>query len=84
MLFFALQHSRVYRGDVMTGKEFKAARLRLGLTQKKLGEMIGLLQPNVSRAERIGPSKQQAAMIATLVMLCLTDGKKNKKARRGK
>ena len=68
----------------MTGKEFKAARLRLGLTQKKLGEMIGLLQPNVARAERIGPSKQQAAMMATLVRLCLTDDKKKQKSMEGK
>lgn len=60
----------------MTKEEFRAIRLKLGLTQAELGKVMGMEhQTAVSRIElRRGPTMQQAAHIRTL--LKAKEGKK--------
>src|SRR5258706_14195054 len=42
----------IYALDTMTGKELKQARLRLNMTQKELGEALGVHKNSVARMER--------------------------------
>jgi len=42
----------IYALDTMTGKELKRARLRLKMTQKELGEALGVHKNSVARMER--------------------------------
>lgn len=52
----------------MTSKQFREARLALGLTQEKLGEIIGMPQNAVARIEtgERSPTKQHAATMKVL------------------
>ena len=50
----------------MTGLEFKKIRQALGLTQEELADMMGTWQTDISRTERRGPTKKDAA---TLTMI---------------
>lgn len=56
-------------GLTMTAAEFRAARLTLGMTQKALGEIMGMLQPAIAEIEsgRRSPTKIQAAFIRLLL-----------------
>ena len=42
----------LYTLDTMTGAELKRARKKLGMTQKKLGEALGVHWNSVARMER--------------------------------
>ena len=42
----------VYALDTMTGEELKRARRRLNMTQKELGEALGIHENSVARMER--------------------------------
>ena len=42
----------VYVLDTMTGKELRRERLRLNMTQKELGEALGVHKNSVARMER--------------------------------
>jgi transcriptional regulator with XRE-family HTH domain len=42
----------VYALDTVKGKELKRARLRLNMTQKQLGEALGIHKNSVARMER--------------------------------
>ena len=42
----------LYTLDTMTGKELKRARARLDMTQKELGEALGIHWNSVARMER--------------------------------
>lgn len=42
----------IYALDSMTGTELKRARSRLGMTQKELGEALGVHWNSVARMER--------------------------------
>jgi DNA-binding XRE family transcriptional regulator len=42
----------LYNADSMTGQELKRARARLGMTQKELGEALGVHWNTVARMER--------------------------------
>lgn len=42
----------VYTADTMTGEELRRARVRLKLTQKQLGEQIGIHKNSIARMER--------------------------------
>ena len=44
--------TEVYNTDTMTGEEMRRARLRLKLTQKQLGEQLGVHKNSVARMER--------------------------------
>lgn len=54
--------------DHMTSAEFRAARLRLGLTQAELAEIMGMGQPQIALIEsgRRQPTKIHAAFMARL------------------
>jgi len=45
-----------YRED-MTASEFRQLRRALGLSQKRLAEILGVTRATVNRAERLGPSR---------------------------
>ena len=48
----------------MTGPEFAAARLSLGLTQVQLAERMGYhSQPAIARIERVRPNPQAARLM---------------------
>jgi len=55
----------------MTSKQYREARLRMGLTQSALAAELGMTQQMVARIEsgKRQPTKQQAAAIE-LAMLC--------------
>ncbi len=42
----------IYALDTMTGKELRRERLRLNMTQKELGEALGVHKNSVARMER--------------------------------
>ena len=44
--------AEVYNTDTMMGEEMRRARLRLKLTQKQLGEQLGVHKNSVARMER--------------------------------
>lgn len=49
----------------MTSEEFRQVRLRLGLTQAELADLMGTYAQHISRIERgdRAPTRQQAAFI---------------------
>ncbi len=47
-----IERPTVYVLDTMTGKELRRERLRLNMTQKELGEALGVHKNSVARMER--------------------------------
>lgn len=47
-----MKTSLIYVLDTMTGKELKRARAKLGMTQKELGEALGVHWNSIARMER--------------------------------
>lgn len=59
-----------YPRRVMTGQEFRQARLTMGLSQKELGNMMGVAQPHVARIESGATvTATTAAFVALLLWL---------------
>jgi transcriptional regulator with XRE-family HTH domain len=51
----------------MTGKEYRAIRKEMRLTQAELGKILGMSQQAINRIENTrGPTKQQEAAIILL------------------
>ena len=67
--------------DTVIGKELKRARARLGMTQKKLGEALGVHWNSVARMERDEFPIVRTTELAVKYLL-LTDFKKKKEQQR--
>ena len=60
--------SKPCKQATMTSYEFRALRIKLGLTQAELGEIMGMLPVHVSRTEnRRAPTRIQEAFIRYIV-----------------
>ncbi len=74
----------MYALDTMIGGELKRARLRLNMTQKQLGEALGIHKNSVARMER-GEfpiiRTTELAVKYLLVMESKKERKKNERAR---
>lgn len=68
----------------MTGKELRAMRRRLGLTQAAFAEQLGITSNSLARQERgvIGISGSTATLARLLLELAEKDRKKPKRAKK--
>jgi DNA-binding XRE family transcriptional regulator len=66
--------------DTVTGKELREARKRLGMTQKELGEALGVHWNSVARMERDEFPIIRTTELA-LKFLLLTENKRRQKGR---
>lgn len=65
----------------MTGQELKQARAKLGMTQKELGEALGVHWNSVARMERDEFSIIRTTELAVRYLLVMSKKKAGKKKR---
>jgi len=70
---------KLYVLDTMTGSELRQARSRLGMTQKKLGEALGVHWNSVARMERDEFPIIRTTELAVKYLLVMESKKRRKK-----
>jgi len=69
----------VYALDTVTGEELKRARARLNMTQKQLGEALGVHKNSVARMERGEFSIIRTTELAVKYLLLMESKKRGNK-----
>lgn len=69
----------LYALDIMTGSELRQARSRLSMTQKELGEALGVHWNSVARMERDEFPIIRTTELAVKYLLVMKSRKKGKK-----
>jgi DNA-binding XRE family transcriptional regulator len=77
-----MQVARVYTLDTMTGRQLRQARSHLGMTQKELGEALGVHWNSVARMERDEFPIIRTTELAVKYLLVMESKKRGKKNER--